>query len=130
MFLARKVPFLPDQLARINMSTKRLHKGCRWMLPKLRWLESWIKPRWLLLSSQYAKPFIGFVVLMLAIIVAVPFPFSNLLPAVAMLFIAIGLLERDGLFVAIGLGVSLIAVALSFTVVKIIYFWFESFFLV
>ena len=126
MLLGKKSPTLPKQLARMTISSDRLNHGFDWLMPRLIWLESWVKPRWEIFSSTIAKHIIGFVALLLAIIVAVPFPLSNFLPAAAMLFISIGILERDGLLIALGLIVSFIAFVLSFAVIKILLFWIEA----
>jgi hypothetical protein len=42
-----------------------------------------------------------------------PIPFGNLAPVAALCVIAIGLIERDGLVVLLGLGMTLIALAVT-----------------
>lgn len=49
----------------------------------------------------------------LAVAIALPIPFGNPAPVVALCVIAIGLVERDGLVVLIGLGMTLIALAVT-----------------
>jgi hypothetical protein len=53
-----------------------------------------------------------------AVLLMAPFgliPFSNTLPALALLFFAIGLLQRDGLFILFGHGMNVLTV-IYFTV--------------
>ena len=125
--IGKKTPSLPNRLDRLNVSVKHLNHGFRWLLPKLNWLEGWVKPRWLFFSSQFMPKIVGLIALVLAIIIAVPFPLSNFLPAIAMLFIAVGMLEKDGVCIAIGLAISSVAIGLSLIVVKVLYFSLEHF---
>jgi hypothetical protein len=43
---------------------------------------------------------IGAVCLVLAVVIALPIPFGNMLPALCILGIAVGMLQRDGALVA------------------------------
>jgi hypothetical protein len=47
----------------------------------------------------------------LAVILALPIPGGNLLPAWAIVFFSLGIIERDGVCVAIGGGIALVALA-------------------
>jgi hypothetical protein len=58
----------------------------------------------------------GLVLLLLSIIVALPIPFANQPPAIAQGLIALGLIERDGVVVLIGVGVATIATAIAIAV--------------
>ena len=125
----KKIPQLPQIIATKNISTRRFKKGVHWLLPYLMKLENSVKPRWRLLALPKVQRFNGIVFLILAIIVAIPFPLSNILPAIAMVFLSIGMLEQDGVFIACGLLISTIALAVGWIVIESVYFWFEHFFL-
>jgi len=127
LLLGFSLPTFPTFIQQKQISVKRLQSCIRWLLPKLQWLEQFVKPRYLFLSSKLAMYLIGLVALLLSIIVAVPFPLSNFLPAFAMLFISIGMLQRDGLYIAIGLLISLLAFWVSISVVKLIFSWLMYF---
>lgn len=69
------------------------------------WLEAFLRPRWswlfsrrLLLSCHALLAFCAALLLMLPL----PIPFSNMFPAWIVLFVAGGLLERDGLAILLG----------------------------
>ena len=58
---------------------------------------------------------------------ALPIPLGNLLPAVAVTLVALGLIEKDGIFVALGLAVgagslALVAGVISAVVLTAIFF--------
>jgi hypothetical protein len=79
----------------------------------VRWLEKWQRPR---LTSVMASPALmrlhgaGLLASALVLMLPLPVPFSNTLPAIAMLLVAGGLLERDGLCVLAGHGLFLAGV--------------------
>lgn len=81
------------------------------ILPFLEKAEGKVRPRWRWVSSRAAKRFIGFFVLLMAAIIALPIPFTNMPFAVAIFIIALGLAEEDGALICLGLllGIALIA---------------------
>ncbi len=64
-------------------------------------IEIYVKPRLLFLSSPYIYRVHGIIALILAVMVTMPIPIFNALPSVALAFLSIGLLQRDGVFVVI-----------------------------
>ena len=72
------------------------------MRPRLRWL---IRP-----SMQ---PVLGIAVLSMGVIIALPIPFGNHLPGLAVMAIGAGLASRDGLAVLAGLTLSAVSAALT-----------------
>jgi hypothetical protein len=81
------------------------------ILPFLEKAEGKVRPRWRWASSRTAKRFIGFFVLLMAAIIALPIPFTNMPFAIAIFIIALGLAEEDGALITLGilLGIALIA---------------------
>ena len=68
------------------------------------------------MSSSLVERLLGLVLLLLAILVALPIPFANQPPAVAQGLISLGLIERDGMVVLIGLLAAAIATAIAVAV--------------
>ena len=81
------------------------------ILPFLERLERGVRPRWRWTTSPAAKRFLGFFILLMAAIIALPIPFTNMPCAIAIFMIGLGLAERDGTLIALGLvlGIALIA---------------------
>ena len=50
---------------------------------------------------------------LMALIVVMPIPFGNVLPALALMLIALGLVFRDGVAVILGLAVAALALAVT-----------------
>lgn len=105
--LLRRNLWLPDRLERREVSSDKLRgafeRGLRWF----RKLEKISRPRrmaWL--TKGRFLHFVNNAALILgAVLLMAPFgliPFSNTLPAVAILFLAIGFLQRDGVCILLG----------------------------
>eukprot|EP01035_Chromulina_nebulosa_P029123 gene29123-38565_t len=64
--------------------------------PYLTWLERRLKPRFTFLYNPWLDRVTGLIGLILAIIVFLPIPFGNMLPALALSAFGLGVAERDG----------------------------------
>lgn len=53
--------------------------------------------------------FLGALCLILSLVLMLPIPFGNLMPALAICIIALGILERDGYWILAGLVISVAA---------------------
>jgi hypothetical protein len=110
----RKTVWLPEFLGKKQISKKTLDFVIDKMMPYVIKLEGVLKPRITWLAGDAGRVLFGIVALICVVPIVAPFPFSNTLPAFAICFMALGLLERDGLFAIIGiftmfLGFALIA---------------------
>lgn len=101
-----RVPWLPGRL--MNRTIERVH-----LVPALERgaklfdrLDKLVRPRWLALThGATVNRMNGFLLVGCALLLMAPFgliPFSNTLPAVAILCLAVGMLQRDGIFVILG----------------------------
>lgn len=104
--------WLPRRMRAIEVDGGKLKSGIAHAADWLRWTERWVSPRrgpqWLL---KHLRPVAGLPVLVLALIIAIPIPFGNIVPCLALLFFALGLIAEDGLALAIGLALGFAAVA-------------------
>lgn len=69
------------------------------------------RPRLLPLADQ--DRLLALMCLLLAVVIAMPIPFGNLPPAICVLLIALGMIQRDGLFVAAGFSGGLLLLGLG-----------------
>ncbi|MBI3451594.1 MAG: exopolysaccharide biosynthesis protein [Rhodospirillales bacterium] len=113
MAAGRTKPWLPAWLIGRSLARNDFRAVIDKSMPYLARLEKLLRPRWPALSSPMAERLLGVLFVVLASIVSLPIPFGNQPPAVAVAIIALGLTERDGLYVVIGLAVAVIAVALA-----------------
>jgi hypothetical protein len=87
----------------------------RYVAPVFEKLEHVSHHRWEALATR--ERLLGAVCLILAIILILPIPFGNLPPAVCLAVIAFGMLQRDGVVVALGLaGTVVVCAALAYAV--------------
>ncbi len=104
LMLGRK-PWLPSRLldtslsprffAKVFSAARKILRGFEYFLrPRLRWLTHLAT-----LRQVHAAPML---ISALLLLLPLPIPFSNTLPAWTILLIAAGLLERDGLFILSG----------------------------
>jgi hypothetical protein len=110
MMLARPGPVFPGRISARPFETRRLAKVIRRVVPMLRFMERFIRPRWAT-SPQTTERLIGGVVLLLVISLLAPVPLSNIPLALTIGLIAFAYLEKDGLLLGIALAVALAMLA-------------------
>ena len=102
--------WLPQFLGRRQVSGGTIELMVRYTAPLVARVETLLrKNRLRHFAGPRAQAFLGLPVLLLAIAVALPIPFGNMLPVAALVMIALGLMERDGLVTILGLGMGVIA---------------------
>jgi len=105
--LLRRDLWIPSRLKHKTIGTKKLRPVLRKALPLLHKLERVSRPNrieWLVAGGPVERMNDASLILG-AVLLMMPFgliPFSNTFPAVALLFLAIGLLQRDGVCVLLG----------------------------
>lgn len=104
--------WLPDRLANYALDKRTLHKIVYRADPWLRRMEAWVKPRHWPLSNPMAERLFGIYTLFLAIVVVIPIPFGNWLPAFAIATIGLAQTERDGNCLAVGSIIGMIAISI------------------
>lgn len=80
--------------------------------PILARAEKLLKPRFSLLISAPAERVVGTICFILAMILLLPIPLGNMLPALAICLFAFGILEKDGLWIIAGGIVSAVALVI------------------
>lgn len=101
----RDHPWLPSGLRNRSISHDKLEKATDKARPYIEQIESWFTPRFTQLAQAPAKNFIAFYsgVVALCMIPLEAMPLAAALPAFALCVTAIGITNRDGLVVTIGL---------------------------
>jgi len=105
-------PKLPTWVAQRSLHRDDFQRIINAMMPWLRKLEQLTEPRWLGVTGLASERWLGAFCLVLALVLVLPIPLGNLAPAVAVAFIALGLIEKDGIFVALGLVIGVGSLAL------------------
>ncbi|WP_246617858.1 exopolysaccharide biosynthesis protein [Rhizobium populisoli] len=106
--------WLPSLLANRRISANTFEALERYASPLVRRIERFVQPGRMTTFAGPRMPYLlALPVFCLAVAVALPIPFGNLAPVTALCVIAIGLIERDGLVVLLGLCMTLIALAVT-----------------
>ncbi|WP_042252772.1 exopolysaccharide biosynthesis protein [Paracoccus sp. PAMC 22219] len=96
------MPWLPQFLAARSFDIDHFRTVVARAMPYLNRVERLLRPRIPTLSTPVAFRLLGAVCLLLSIVLVLPIPFGNLLPAAAIAIIALGALERDGVWITGG----------------------------
>src|SRR5215468_5848888 len=98
-------PWLPRFILRWRLSSTRLAQLLTGAIQVARHLEKFVRPR---LGFLGAGPGmlrligLGIVIASLGLMLPLPIPFSNSIPAWAVVFLATGMMEKDGLCILLG----------------------------
>jgi len=95
-------PWLPGWIANRSLKRKDFEKVINKILQILEKFETVIRPRWKFVASPLVQRILGLLFLILAIVIALPIPFGNLPPAIAIVVISLGMIEQDGVIIILG----------------------------
>ncbi|WP_036483363.1 exopolysaccharide biosynthesis protein [Myxosarcina sp. GI1] len=116
MALGSKSPWLPQRVAKFKFPRSLCQKLLQNVRRLTLRLEIILCPRWKRVATNiYVWKSNGFCIAWLSILLMLPIPFTNPLPASTILLLAIATLEADGLVMCIGY---------FFTIVNTVFFFF------
>lgn len=110
MVLGYEQIWLPKWISRRDFSREGFLKLIEKTMPWLARIERLLKPRWLWLVKGNIERFLAAVCVLMAFLLILPIPLGNLPPGFSLLLISLGLIERDGACVALGLALSVFSV--------------------
>lgn len=122
MMLGRR-PWLPQLIAGRSMGREDFAALVGRVSPLLERAERLLVERHLYLATDTAQRGLGAICLALALVLVLPIPLGNILPALAISLIALGVLERDGLWIACG---TIVALTSMIIVYGVLYALFRS----
>ncbi|MEO0863886.1 MAG: exopolysaccharide biosynthesis protein [Pseudomonadota bacterium] len=102
ILLGRRVPWLPTKLSTRAVSAEGLGTLSRRSGPWLKRLEAISRPRLAALTRAPIDRIVGLGLVLFSASILVPLPGTNTVPGFAVVVVAMGLLQRDGLLVLIG----------------------------
>jgi hypothetical protein len=119
----RLPPWVPDFIARRSMSNAVLTKVVGLASKWGRRLEKMLRPRLKFMLWPAIDIPIGLYLLFCGIFLSLPLPiqFTNSIPAIAIVLLLLGMIERDGLFILLGELMSLALLALCLYVCWLFY---------
>lgn len=115
--IGRRCVWLPKILMRQSVKRQELVSLLRRVLPQLKRVETFVRPRLGFLTGRIGACVVGVACTLIALVLVLPIPFANLAPALALAAFSLGLTRKDGLFVLAGYGLFALAagvIALGF----------------
>src|SRR6478672_5128591 len=113
----RHKPWFPDWLEQQSFPRLGLVAVVGKALPSLERGERLLRPRLTVLLSWTGERLVGIAILILALVLTLPIPFANALPACGIAVFGLAILEKDGLAVLVGLAVGAFSLVVAATVV-------------
>lgn len=106
--LGRSTLWLPRRVGDWSLQKRDLQRVVDHGVPVLRRTERLLAPRFGLLLQERL---IGIACVLLAVILILPIPFGNMLPALAVCAFALALVQRDGIAALVGWATAVVSVA-------------------
>ncbi|NJL07957.1 MAG: exopolysaccharide biosynthesis protein [Methylacidiphilales bacterium] len=116
MLIGRHRPWLPAAVLNRRLKVKDYVRMMDLAEPRLRKVESVLKPRYTFLFSDTADRLMGAFFVLGAISVILPLPGSNFPPAIAAVLMSLAMLEEDGVMLMIGLAIGILGLTYTMLV--------------
>ncbi len=120
MIRGRTTPWLPAKILNRSMKASFARKMIGAAIAFLRRVEHLLKPRLPLMHGRGGLIVAGTLILLMGCLMTLPIPGTNTAPAMVIFLVAIGLIEEDGLALAVAWLAGLGAVALYGTIIGIV----------
>lgn len=105
MLFGFKKLWMPNFILARPISAERFQGLMSQVTPRLRKMEQYIRPRYWPFSPTVGERIVGLLCALLSILVILPIPGANWVPAFAMVLMGLSLTERDGLLLMAGLAI-------------------------
>ena len=123
--LGKDLPWLPQWAQRIPLPPSLLNKMLPFLARIFGMLEKWIRPRAPWVFSWLGSTFFILVIAAMAILMIIPIPGTNTLPAMIILACGIALTERDGILALLTLLAGIVA-TLAYGLLLFVIFYFGA----
>jgi hypothetical protein len=107
MILGHTSVWLPKAILNRSFSSERFKSMMRALTPRLRRVEHLIRPRYWPFPVVVGERLVGVLCALLSILVILPIPGANWIPAFAMVLMGLSLSQRDGILLTLGLGIGI-----------------------
>lgn len=103
-------PWLPRFITQRSLSRVDFSRVVATTVPWLAKAEGVMRPRLIPLARRPAVQLVGLIALCMSIVLFLPIPLGNMLPSIAICIMALGVLERDGVWILFGIGLAVASV--------------------
>ncbi|WP_271897288.1 exopolysaccharide biosynthesis protein [Candidatus Phyllobacterium onerii] len=113
MLLGFEKPWFPAFMRRKSMQVETYRRFIARLEPMLVRFEKLARPRYWFVPQMIVERVVSIVALLMSLIVILPVPLINQLPALGIVLLAIGLGEQDGVWLGTGLLVAALAAGIA-----------------
>jgi hypothetical protein len=121
MVLGMQVPWLPAWIERKSIKRESLEKIIAKANPWLKKIENRMQPRMTYISVHTWERIIGIFAFVFALSISLPIPLTNFPPGWGILVMSLGLLNRDGVTILIGMIIGTIGIGI--TMIVLVMLW-------
>jgi hypothetical protein len=112
MVWGSKIVWLPQTILKRSVGAEQFRQMATRFIPRLMWVERYIRPRYWPLPDRYDERLIGLLALVMGTLVTLPIPLGNWFPALTIALASLALSERDGVLLGVSLVVAVFAILL------------------
>ena len=117
LILGRDFPWLPAKILNGSMSIEKVQSFLGKGLPILRFFEALTKPRLsYICNSSVGRILVGLAIAFMAVLMMIPIPGTNTVPAIGIFVTGLGLVEDDGLISLLGLFICAVGATISISI--------------
>ena len=125
MAFNRKKVWLPQKIRAKPAEGKRLRQVLAGAGKFFKATEKWVKPRYAWASTPLVYCLLGVVVSVMSVLMILPIPLTNTLPAIVIFLIGVGWCEKDGLVLVLASILGVLSVALYATLITLLIIYGE-----
>lgn len=113
MLLGYSKVILPRRINEYSVKNNTLIAISNKISSKIEIIEKYIRPRFSFAKSVYCEQVIGLISLLCSIAITIPLPLTNAIPALGIVVMILGMLNRDGIVIVLGFIISIIGLLLA-----------------
>lgn len=106
LVIGASAPWLPKGVKSRTIAVAGLRTGLPRVIPWLQKIEAISRPRLVFLFNPVGERLMGVLCTLLAIVLILPIPLGNILPALAVTVLSFSLIQRDGLIALVGYAIA------------------------
>ena len=121
MILGMRAPWLPAWIEKKVIKRENLEKIVTKANPWLKKIENRMQPRMTYISVHTWERIIGIFAFVFTVSIALPIPLTNFPPGWGILVMSLGLLNRDGITILIGMIIGTIGIGITMIVLMMLW---------
>lgn len=119
MLLGRYRVSLPKKIMSKRFPRSSIHAAAKKVSPWIERMETFLRPRLIFMTEDVGRRLLGLLLIPLGLLIALPLPLTNFWPALTLLLLSLGLIEKDGVAIILGLIMSTGAAYIIFKIIDL-----------